>query len=78
VKRERGFRTSDLALQTLDEEVKIDLSPVWYSSWNPNKATLEEDATKWYIFLYSLTPVILALIYLRWLFLKYYELEIEK
>ena len=78
VKRERGFRTSNLALETLEEEVKIHLSPVWYSSWNPNKATLEEDDTKWYFFLYALIPVMLALIYLRWIFMKYYELEIEK
>ena len=78
VKRERGFRKSDLARKMLEEEVKIDLTPVWYSSRNPNRATLEEDETKWYFFLYALIPLILALSYLRWLFLKYYELEIQK
>ncbi|MEQ9303282.1 MAG: DUF3592 domain-containing protein [Marinoscillum sp.] len=78
VKRERSFHTSEMALETLNEDVKIDLSPVWYSSWNPNKSTMEEDDTKWYYFLFGLIPAILTLIYLKWLFLKYYELEIEK
>lgn len=76
VTKEQGYRTSNLALQSLEEE--IELSPVWYSSWNPNRATFSEDETKWQYFFFALIPVLLVLSYLRWIFLKYYELEIEE
>lgn len=78
VTQEMGFSSLELATESKEQEKQKTSRTVWYSAPNPNKATMEEADTKWYYYFYALIPVILMLIYLRWLFLKYYELEIEK
>ena len=75
---EIGFRTIEEAEIALTEKMNEGQVTIWYSLNNPNNATLTIEHTYWQLYFFAIGLIALMLAYFRWLFLKYYELEIEE
>ena len=73
--QEKGFKTYGEAKKGAENDMKFQI-PLWYSEKNPLKYHLEEYQTYWQPYFIGLIIFILFLSYFRWLFLKYYELEL--
>ncbi|MGB3585246.1 MAG: DUF3592 domain-containing protein [Tunicatimonas sp.] len=77
--REQGLRLIEEAEQNLMiAQTNKQSIPVWYNKSNPENTELEMEGTNWFIYLFAIGLIILMLAYLRWIMLKYYELEIEE
>lgn len=75
---ELGFRTEKEAQAALNEKMDKNDVKIWYSTKNPDKATFKIEQTYWQAYFLTIGLLLLVLAYFRWLFLKYYELEIEE
>ncbi|WKK74717.1 DUF3592 domain-containing protein [Marivirga salinae] len=77
-KQEFSARDHMEAQRILDQKMSEKNLSIWYSPHNPNKTTFSEEQTNYILHFIFIGFFILILAYFRWLFLKYYELEIEK
>ncbi len=75
---EYGFPSIKRAEEFIENQMNESNIPIWYSQSNPDKATMNEDVTEWKFYFVALIFIIPPLLYFRWIFLKYYELEIEE
>jgi len=69
----RGEKIAEESLESLqDENISI-----WYNVRSPKAFVLSEFETYWLPYLMSIIVALLFLKYIRWLLIKFYELEIE-
>lgn len=73
--QEKGFKTYGEAKEGTENDMNFQI-PLWYNERNPLNYHLEEYQTYWQQYFISLIIFILFLSYFRWLYLKYYELEL--
>src|SRR5690348_3813938 len=76
---EKGYDDQKFALgelkETLDQSKPI---TIWFDQADPSRATFDHHRTMWPTHLGLLVLLILPLVYVKWLMLKYYELELQE
>lgn len=51
---------------------------IWYLKSNPNKSTSENPENDWIAYFMVATIMVCVVLYIKWILLKYYKLELDK
>ena len=76
--QDEGFRDKSMAERQLNDRLAYPTNiEIWYDSSDPRRVVFTEEIS-WIVLIGGLLILTLPILYIRWLLLKYYELEIEE